>query len=67
MEGWNLVQEPWVPRSILVNAKNKSINDYLNKRLERTEFMPFAPVTPIDYASECYLNWREDQVAHLTL
>ena len=50
-------------RSILVNAKNKSINDYLNKRLERTEFMPFAPVTPIDYASECYLNWREDQVA----
>ena len=34
-------------RSILVNAKNKSINDYLNKRLERTEFMPFAPVTPI--------------------
>tara|TARA_B100000989_G_scaffold297250_1_gene282486 strand:- start:391 stop:2109 length:1719 start_codon:yes stop_codon:yes gene_type:complete len=50
-------------RSILVNAKNKSINDYLNKRLERTEFMPFAPVTPIDYASDCYLNWEDNQVA----
>ena len=50
-------------RSILVNAQDRSINDYLNKRLERTEFMPFAPVTPIDYASECYLDWKEDQEA----
>ena len=50
-------------RSILVSAENKSINDYLNKRLGRTEFMPFAPVTPIEYASECYINWKEDHVA----
>ena len=31
-------------RSILANATDKSINDTLNKRLSRTEFMPFAPV-----------------------
>ena len=31
-------------RSILVNACDKSVNNWLNKKLKRTEFMPFAPV-----------------------
>ena len=31
-------------RSILAAATDASINDTLNKRLDRTEFMPFAPV-----------------------
>ena len=31
-------------RSILCSAKNKNINDILNKKLGRTEFMPFAPI-----------------------
>jgi len=31
-------------RSILLNTFDKSVNDSLNKRLNRTEFMPFAPV-----------------------
>jgi carbamoyltransferase len=30
-------------RSILASPKESSINDVLNKRLRRTEFMPFAP------------------------
>jgi carbamoyltransferase len=30
-------------RSILCHAGDKTINDWLNKRLDRTEFMPFAP------------------------
>ena len=30
-------------RSILANPADKSVNDSLNKRLARTEFMPFAP------------------------
>ena len=50
-------------RSILVNARDKNINKWLNKRLSRTEFMPFAPVTPIQYAKSCYLNWEENQIA----
>ena len=32
-------------RSILAAATNKDINDSLNKKLRRTEFMPFAPIT----------------------
>ena len=31
-------------RSIIYKTSDKSINDWLNKRLNRTEFMPFAPV-----------------------
>ena len=31
-------------RSIIASASEKGINDSLNKRLKRTEFMPFAPV-----------------------
>jgi carbamoyltransferase len=49
-------------RSILANARDKSINDELNNRLERTEFMPFAPVTPVDFAAECYEEWKPQQI-----
>jgi carbamoyltransferase len=31
-------------RSIMASAVDRKINDWLNQRLERTEFMPFAPV-----------------------
>lgn len=31
-------------RSILCSASDKNINNWLNKRLKRTEFMPFAPI-----------------------
>ena len=45
-------------RSILLfHAKDKSANDWLNKKLKRTEFMPFAPVTPIELANKCYEKW----------
>jgi carbamoyltransferase len=30
-------------RSILVRPTDRTVNDWLNKRLHRTEFMPFAP------------------------
>jgi carbamoyltransferase len=32
-------------RSILYHCADASVNDWLNKRLDRTEFMPFAPAT----------------------
>ena len=41
-------------RSILVHAKDKSVNDWLNKKLKRTEFMPFAPITLKNKAHEMY-------------
>ncbi len=44
-------------RSILYNTKDKSVNDWLNKRLKRTEFMPFAPVTTKKLANKCFKEW----------
>jgi len=46
-------------RSILVTPVDKSINDSLNKRLQRTEFMPFAPVTLEEDASATYKDYNE--------
>ena len=42
-------------RSILCSAADTSINDTLNKRLHRTEFMPFAPILRKEDASK-YLD-----------
>lgn len=43
-------------RSVLAQAINPDINNSLNKRLSRTEFMPFAPVSRIEDAETCYLG-----------
>jgi carbamoyltransferase len=43
-------------RSILSQATDPTVNDWLNKRLKRTEFMPFAPVTLEQFAGQCYGN-----------
>lgn len=51
-------------RSILVRADDASINQELNKRLHRTEFMPFAPVIREEDAAQAFLGWRpEDKCA----
>jgi carbamoyltransferase len=46
-------------RSILYAATDPAVNDWLNKQLRRTEFMPFAPVTLIEHAEACYVNGRK--------
>ncbi|MEK6962902.1 MAG: carbamoyltransferase C-terminal domain-containing protein [Nanoarchaeota archaeon] len=43
-------------RSILYSAKESSVNQWLNRRLKRTEFMPFAPSTLYEYKDHCYKN-----------
>jgi len=43
-------------RSILYEARDPSVNTWLNQRLQRTEFMPFAPVTQAERAGERYLD-----------
>lgn len=50
-------------RSILYQTTDKSVNDWLNKRLKRTEFMPFAPVTLDKYADKCYKNLKGAEYA----
>lgn len=43
-------------RSIMYHAREPEVNQWLNKRLGRTEFMPFAPVTLFEARERCYLN-----------
>jgi carbamoyltransferase len=46
-------------RTILHHAKDPSINQWLNDRLKRSEFMPFAPATLLDHAAACYEDFGE--------
>jgi len=45
-------------RSILYQAIDPKVNKWLNERLKRTEFMPFAPVTLEEHAEKCYKNFK---------
>lgn len=50
-------------RSIMYPAVDRDVNGWLNKRLNRTEFMPFAPVTLAERAKDCYLETEKTSVA----
>lgn len=41
-------------RSILYHCRDRTVNDWLNERLQRTEFMPFAPATLYEERHKCY-------------
>ena len=43
-------------RSILYRTDEPDVNRWLNQRLQRTEFMPFAPATLAEHADRCYLG-----------
>jgi carbamoyltransferase len=43
-------------RSILYHAREPEVNQWLNQRLGRTEFMPFAPATLFEHRHACYQN-----------
>jgi carbamoyltransferase len=45
-------------RSILYHCADATVNDWLNKRLDRTEFMPFAPATLEAEAHASFLGLR---------
>ncbi|MDA0747450.1 MAG: hypothetical protein O2954_13095, partial [bacterium] len=44
-------------RSILYQATDVTVNQWLNKRLKRTEFMPFAPAILRERARDYYLDF----------
>lgn len=50
-------------RSILAKADDPSINDWLNNQLERSEFMPFAPMVMAEHAKEYFPDFKEDHYA----
>lgn len=56
-------------RSILYQTTDPSVNDWLNERLKRTEFMPFAPATLAEYADRCYagLDGARDPARFMTI
>ena len=43
-------------RSMVAAPVDKSINDWFNARLERSEFMPFAPSALAEYADDLFEN-----------
>jgi carbamoyltransferase len=43
-------------RSILCQSTDVKVNDWLNKKLKRTEFMPFAPSVLAEHATKCFEN-----------
>ena len=46
-------------RSILAQAIDPKINNLLNRKLGRTEFMPFAPITLDSQSKKMYLNFTK--------
>ena len=45
-------------RSIIASPTDKNINDWLNKKLNRTEFMPFAPSVLKEHADKIFKNFK---------
>jgi len=56
-------------RSILYHAGEPSVNQWLNERLGRTEFMPFAPVTLYEQRARCFkdLEGAEHSAEFMTI
>jgi carbamoyltransferase len=56
-------------RSILYQPGDPSVNDWLNKLLRRTEFMPFAPASLHDATGQLYRNaaGAEDSARFMTI
>lgn len=49
-------------RTILCRTSDSSINEWLNKRMQRTEFMPFAPVIRLERAAEAIVDFDEHDI-----
>ncbi|GHV92678.1 carbamoyltransferase [Spirochaetia bacterium] len=50
-------------RTILCWTSDVSINDWLNKRMHRTEFMPFAPIVRAETAKIAFKNFSDKDVS----
>lgn len=50
-------------RTIMADPRDKKINDWLNQRLKRTEFMPFAPSILEEDCARYFRGWNKDHVA----
>ena len=46
-------------KKILYKTSDNTCNDWLNKRMHRNEFMPFAPVMTNENASKYLINYEK--------
>ncbi|MFT5470582.1 MAG: carbamoyltransferase [Verrucomicrobiales bacterium] len=51
-------------RTIMYPTTDARVNDWLNDRLERSEFMPFAPVTLAEEVSKCYVGYEGTELTN---
>jgi len=49
-------------RTVMAPCHDPSINQWLNKKFSRTEFMPFAPVVLENHAKAYFPDWQESHV-----
>jgi len=56
-------------RTILSDAQDNNVNYTINERLDRVEYMPFAPVILEEHADDVLLGWDKDHLSskHMTL
>jgi carbamoyltransferase len=56
-------------RTVMFKPDDPAVNDWLNEKLNRTEFMPFAPVTLWEERERCYvgLEGAEDAARFMTV
>ncbi|MDQ6965217.1 MAG: carbamoyltransferase C-terminal domain-containing protein [Mariprofundales bacterium] len=50
-------------RTLFASCSDATINQWLNERLQRTEFMPFAPIIMEEHAADYFPDWRPEHVA----
>jgi len=50
-------------RSVMASCNDPKINEWLNKKFSRTEFMPFAPVIMQSHAKAYFPEWDESHIA----
>ena len=60
MEQWNGDQELLATEAFLAVTQDKKINKTLNDRLNRTEFMPFAPIILKEKANEYFEDFNSE-------
>jgi len=56
-------------RTILSDAQDNNVNWTINERLDRVEYMPFAPVIMEEHADDVLINWKKEHLSskHMTL
>jgi len=50
-------------RTLFASCSDATINQWLNEKLQRTEFMPFAPIIMAEHAHDYFPDWKPEHIA----